>query len=262
MKHSERSIFMARVIAITNQKGGVGKTTTAVSLAAGLQKLGKKTLLIDTDSQCNSTDTYRAVIEGTATLYDLLFEGEEAKNCIQETESGKIIAGDPLMRSAEQRFPNDNSRSYLLRDACESLESEFDYIIIDTPPTMGVVLSNVLTYADEVIIPVTCDRYGLTGIDLLNQTIIFTKKYTNPSLTITGLVLIKYADRLNICKEIKEGIPQFASMLKTKVFNSTIRESVSCRESQTAKQSIFDYAPSSTTAKDYMDLCLELERGA
>lgn len=252
---------MARVIAIANQKGGVGKTTTAVSLAAGLQKLGKKTLLIDTDSQCNSTDTYRAFIQDTSTLYDMLFEGETVKNCIQETETGKIIAGDPLMREAEQRFPNDNSRSYLLKEACDGLSDDFDYIIIDTPPTMGVILSNVLTYADEVIIPVTCDRYGLTGIDLLNKTISHTKKYTNPNLNITGVVLIKYTEKLNICKEIKAGIPQFANMLKTKVFDSMIRESVSCRESQSAKKSIFDYAPSSTTAKDYMNLCLELEKG-
>lgn len=161
---------MARIIAITNQKGGVGKTTTAVSLATGFQKLGKRTLLIDTDSQCNSTDTYRAIVKDTPTLYDILFENEKAIDCIQNTEVGKIIPCDLLMREAELRFPNDSSRSFLLRERCEELGEYFDYIIIDTPPTMGVILSNVLTYTNEVIIPVTCDRYGLAGIELLSQT--------------------------------------------------------------------------------------------
>lgn len=252
---------MARIIAITNQKGGVGKTTTAVSLATGFQRLGKRTLLIDTDSQCNSTDTYRAKIKDTSTLYDLLFEKEKASDCVQETEAGRIIPCDPLMREAEQRFPNDNSRSFLLRETCEGLDSEFDYIIVDTPPTMGVVLSNVLTYANEVIIPVTCDRYGLAGIELLSQTISSAKKYTNPNLAIMGMLLIKYAERLNICREIKEKLPQVADMLETKVFNTMIRESVSCRESQSARKSIYEYAPASTTAEDYMSLCNEITGG-
>ncbi len=260
--YNERGyIFMARIIAVTNQKGGVGKTTTAVSLATGLQKIGFNTLLIDTDSQCNSTDTYRAKVEDTATLYDLLFEGEKAVDCIQETEVGSIIPCDPLMREAEQRFPNDNSRSFILREKCEGLENMFDYIIIDTPPTMGVILSNVFTYATEIIIPVTCDRYGLAGIELLSQTIASAKKYTNQNLKMLGMVLIKYAERVNLCREIKDGLPQVAEILNTKIFNTMIRESVSCRESQSARQSIYEYAPSSTTAKDYMSLCEELVRG-
>ena len=251
---------MAEVIAITNQKGGVGKTTTAISLATGLIKLGYKTLLIDTDSQCNSTDTYRAKVEDTATLYDLLFENEPVLNCIQETEIGSIIPCDPLLREAEQRFPNDNSRSFILREKCEPLNNLYDYIIIDTPPTMGVVLSNVLTYANSLIIPVTCDRYGLAGIELLNQTINSARKYTNPNLQVAGMLLIKYAERLKICKEIKEGLPKVAEMMNTKVFNTMIRESVSCRESQSARQSIFEYAPQCTTATDYNSLCEEISK--
>ena len=250
-----------RIIAVTNQKGGVGKTTTAVSLATGLAKNGYKTLLIDTDSQCNSTDTYRAIIEETATLYDLLFEDEKAVNCIQHTEVGDIISCDPLMQQAEQRFPNDNSRSFILREKCEELNGLYDFIIIDTPPTMGVILSNVFTYAGEVIIPVTCDRYGLAGIELLCQTISSAKKYTNPNLEILGMVLIKYSDRLNICKEINDGLPKVAESLKTKVFDTKIRESVSCRESQSARQSIYEYSPTSTTAQDYLNLCKEITKG-
>lgn len=248
-----------KIIAITNQKGGVGKTTTAVSLATGLTMLGKKTLLIDTDAQCNSTDTYRATVEGMATLYDMLCEGEPAKNCIQHTEIGDIIPCDPLLMQAEQKLPADNSRCFILRERCEELEGMYDYIIIDTPPTMGVILSNVLTYAQEVIIPVTCDRYGLQGIDQLRQTIMSAKKYTNPNLGILGMLLIKYSDRLKLCKEIKEGLPPVAEMLGTKVFDTRIRESVACRMSQSARQSIYAYDENCTTAQDYMQLCKEIE---
>lgn len=249
---------MAKVIAITNQKGGIGKTTTAVSLATGLQRIGKKTLLIDTDGQCNSTDTYRAVVEDTATLYDLLLENESLESCIQHTKLGDIIAGDPLMRDAEQRFPTDNSRGFLLREKCDKARDVYDYIIIDTPPADGIILANVLTFADGVIIPVTCDRYSLSGLERLSQTIASTKKYTNPGLTIMGIVLIKYAERLNISKEIKNGLQPIAEQLGTKVYDVVIRESVACRESQGARQSIFEYAPECTTAQDYLELCKEL----
>lgn len=250
-----------RIIAIANQKGGVGKSTTSVALAKGLELLGEKTVLIDTDPQCNSTDTYRAQVNDVATLYDLLIENEDVVECIQQTELGNIIPSDPLMREAEQRFPNDNSRSFILREKCEQLKKMYDYIIIDTPPTMGVILSNVFTFANEIVIPVTCDRYGLAGIDLLSKTIRSAQKYTNPNLKISGMLLIKYSERLNICKEISDGLPQIAEVLNTRVFDTKIRESVACRESQSARDSIYHYAPGSTTAKDYMEFCKEIRGG-
>lgn len=252
---------MARIIAITNQKGGVGKTTTAVSLATGLSLKGYKTLLIDNDSQCNATDTYGAVVEGAPTLYDLLFENEKAVDCIQHTKTGDIIPCDPLMRDAEQRFPNDNSRSFILREKCEELNDLYDFIIIDTPPTLGVILSNVLTFANEIIIPVTCGRYALAGMELLQKTIASAKKYTNPNLSITGMVLNRYDKRLNICKEVRKGLPRVAEIMNTKVFDSIIRATVACEESQSAKKSIFEHDPKCNTAIDYMNLCEELTKG-
>jgi len=249
---------MGRIIAVANQKGGIGKTTTAVALAAGLSKKGFKTLLIDTDSQCNATDTYQAETEETATIVDLLFEQEPAINCIQKTEAGHIIASDPLMQNAETKFPNDPSKPYLLKKACANLTDIYDYIIIDTPPTIGSILSNVLTYAHEVIIPVTCDRYGLVGLDLLNRSMESTREFTNPDLKILGLLMIKHSDRLNLNKSVMDGLEQVAKNLNTKIFNSKIRESVACRESQVARKSIYDYAPNSTTTKDYESLCDEI----
>lgn len=249
---------MARVIAVANQKGGVGKTTTSISLATGLEKLGYKTLLIDADGQCNSTDTYRAKTKDTATLYDLLFENEKAIDCIQKTETGCIIPCDPLMREAELRFPNDNSRGFLLKEKCEDLNNLFDFIIIDTPPTLGVILTNVFTYANEVLIPLTCDRYALTGLDLLSQTIASAKKYTNPTLKVTGMVLIKYVERQNLHRNIMNGLQGVAQTFDTKVFETKVRGSAACAKSQSARMSIFEYEPDCTTAQDYMQICKEL----
>lgn len=249
---------MARIIAIANQKGGIGKTTTAVSLAAALGKTGKKTILIDTDSQCNASDTYGAQIKDTATLYDLLFENTKLDDCIQHTRSGDIIASDPLLQSAEKKFPDDFDRFFVLREKCRELEKKYDYIIIDTPPALGIILSNVIAYATDIIIPLTCDRYGVQGIDMLCNTIISAKKSANPGLNIAGILLIKYSDRLNLNRGIRDGLDNIAKQLDTKVFNAKIRESVACRESQVARQNIFEYAPKSTTAIDYQSLCDEL----
>ena len=139
---------MSRVIAVANQKGGIGKTTTAVNIAFDLAEMGKKVLLIDTDGQCNSTDTCRAQVEGVATLYDLLFENERASDCIQHMEKLDVIASDKLLKNPETKFPDDATRLFTLCDACEEIREQYDFIIIDTPPTLGCMLSNALTFAD------------------------------------------------------------------------------------------------------------------
>lgn len=248
---------MCKVIAVANQKGGVGKTTTAVSVSAVLNKSGKKTLLIDTDGQCNSTDTCRAEVTGKATLYDLLFEREPAADCIQKTEITDIIASDPLLNDSERKFPSDGSRLFLLKEACEAIMERYDFIIIDTPPNLGCMLSNALTFADEVIIPVTCDRYGMQGIDELHKTITAARKYTNPGLKVAGILLIKYHANTVLCREISDSLPEVSKMFGTKVFDTRIRESEACRKSQTARMSIVDYDLASTTAKDYIAFCEE-----
>lgn len=251
---------MPRIIAITNQKGGIGKTTTAVSVALGLQSKNYKTLLIDTDSQRNSTDTYRAITEDQETLYDLLFEGTDVFSCIQHTEIGDIIASDKLMKDSEKKFPSDASRAYLLSEACEKLnDSDYDFIIIDTPPKIEGILVNVLTYAKELIIPLTCNRYGLQGLEDLVDSITSTKKYTsNSNLKILGMVMVKYNERYKMNKATIGSIENLAKNLNTKVFNTKIRKSVALEESQNERKGVFEYDPNSTTAKDYLDLCDEI----
>lgn len=252
---------MAKIIAITNQKGGVGKTTTATALATGLHLKGKKTLLIDTDPQCNSTDTYRAQTDGVATLYEVLCEGEPALTSIQHTASGDILAADKLLSRAESRLPTVGNDS-VLKAALEPIKGLYDYIIIDTPPALGVLLANALTAADTVIVPISPDRYSLQGLADLQQTIVAAKRFTNPALTVSGLLLTQYNGRTNLAKDITSDMPDIAKALGTQVFNTPIRISVAAKEAQVMRTSLYEHAPNSTTAQDYMQLVEELlERG-
>ncbi|MGN0141520.1 MAG: ParA family protein [Roseburia sp.] len=249
---------MSRVIAVANQKGGIGKTTTAVNVAYDLAAMGKKVLLIDTDGQCNSTDTCRAQVDGVATLYDLLFNHENVEECIQHMELLDVIASDKLLRNPEKKFADDATRLFTMRDACEEIRDKYDFIIVDTPPSLGCMLSNVLTFADEVIIPVTCDRYGMRGIEDLYATISATKKYTNQNLKVTGVLLNKYKERTTLCKEISAALPETLKMFDTTVFRTRIRECEDCKKAPSARMSIQQYAPGSTTAQDYWKLCEEI----
>ena len=179
-----------KVYAIANQKGGIGKTTTATCIAAILQQKGYKVLLIDTDQQCNSTDTYRAKIESTATLYDVLLDENKIplSEAIQQTESGDIIAADPLLREADKKLTVDVEGLYRMQDALVELnnENKYDYVIIDTAPALNSLLHNVLIAADEVIIPLTADRYALQGLSQLNDSINAIKRRQNPKLKVAG----------------------------------------------------------------------------
>lgn len=247
----------AKVITITNQKGGVAKTTTATSLAAALSLKNKKVLLIDTDPQCNASDTYRAKIQGMTTLYDVLVDKVPVNEAIQKTEVGEIIASDNLLSKAESLL-NETGKEYTLKKAINIIINDYDYIIIDTPPTLGVLLINALTAADELIIPITADRYGLHGLSQLNETINLAQEYTNPNLRIAGLLLVKYNPRTRISKDVTSNLPTISKEMNTIVFNTTIRESTAAKEAQALRNSLFDYAPYSTTAIDYNAFTKEL----
>ena len=258
IKEKENNEDMSRVIAVANQKGGIGKTTTAVNIAYDLAEMGRRVLLIDTDGQCNSTDTCRARVEGVATLYDLLFEHENAEECIQHMEKLDVIASDKLLKNPETKFPDDATRLFTMRDACEEIREQYDFIVIDTPPSLGCMLSNALTFADEVVIPVTCDRYGMEGINDLYVTINATKKYTNWNLRVTGVLLNKYKERTTLCREISNGLPEVLKMFDTTVFDTKVRECEDCKKAQSARMSVQAYNSSCSTAKDYWRVCEEI----
>ena len=246
------------VYVVANQKGGIGKTTTATNLAGILGKKGK-TLLIDADPQGNSTNTYEAQIKDVATLYDVIIDSEKLPidEAIQHTPNGDIVASDPLLAKAEKMLDGDVEGFYRLKDALDILV-DYDYVVIDTAPSLNVILYNCLIAADSVIIPVTADSYAMQGIDQLSDTIMAVKRRQNRNLTIAGLLLVRYSGRSNLEKSFRDEISEGAKKLGTKLFDTTIRECVKTKEAQDKKKLLIDYAPNSNTCLDYIAFVDEL----
>ena len=248
-----------KTIIVANQKGGIGKTTTATAVASILNAKGYKTLLIDADQQGNSSDTYRAAIEGSATLFDVLLDEERMslEEAIQHTESGDIVASDPLLRKADEILNGDPEGLYRFQDSLDELKG-YDFVIVDTAPSLNSILYNCLVAADDVLIPVTADRYGLQGLSQLNDTINAIKRRQNRNLKIIGLLLIKYNKRTLLSREVKSSLEEIAKSMNTKVFETTIRESTKAREAQAVRETLIHYDAKSTTAQDYSSFVDEL----
>ena len=243
---------------VANQKGGIGKTTTATNLAGILSKKGPK-LLIDADPQGNSTSTYQAKIEDMATLYDVMIDTDKLPidEAIQHLPNGDIVASDPLLAKAEKILDGDVEGFYRLKDALDALDG-YDYVVIDTAPSLNVILYNCLIAADQVIIPVTADAYAMQGIAQLYDTIMAVKRRQNPTLVIAGLLLVKYSGRSNLEKVTLTDIEEQAKNMGTKLFQTTIRECVKTKEAQDAKKLLIDYAPKCNTMLDYLSFADEL----
>lgn len=251
---------MATVFVVANQKGGIGKSTTATNLA-GILGQKAKTLLIDADPQGNSTSTYNAKIEDVATLYDVIIDSDKLpiSEAIQHTENGDIVASDPLLVKAEKMLDGDLEGFYRLKDALDDLD-EYKYIVIDTAPSLNIILYNCLIAADKVIIPVTADSYAIQGIQQLYDTIMSVKKRQNKDLSIAGLLLVRYSGRSNLERETRENIEKTAKQMGTKLFKTVIRECVKTKEAQEYKKLLIDYAPKCNTCIDYIDFAKELTR--
>ncbi len=255
-----------KVITIANQKGGIGKTTTATTMASMLNKRGYKTLLIDTDAQCNSTDVYGAKTEGVPTIYDVILAPEKDRislsEAVQRTDYGDIIASDRLLVDAEAILMSDRTGgTYRLSDALEESKLDYDYIIIDTNPAVNSLLYNALIASDEVIIPVTADRFGMAGLSQLVDTINEVKKRPNPKLKVAGLLLIKYKGRTNLGQTLKDDLVEVADRMNTILFNTAIRESVKVQEAQALGTPLIEYAPSNNSTLDYEEFLKEYMKG-
>lgn len=247
---------MSVIYAVINQKGGVGKSTTAATLAAGLTLKGYRTLCIDLDAQGNLTYTAGAKTDG-ATALGVLTGEVKPKDAIQRTASGDIIAASKSLAGADA-FITDTGKEYRLKEALETIKDNYDYVVIDTPPALGILTVNALTACNSVIIPAQADIYSLQGIEQLADTMKPVKKYCNHDLTIAGILLTRYSPRSVLSKEVAELAGQLAAKLGTKLFNTTIREAVAVREAQISQQTLYSYAPKAKVTEDYTSFINEL----
>ena len=245
------------IITITNQKGGVSKSTTSQNLGAGLAKRGYKTLLIDLDAQANLTLSCGVKTPAT-TVYNILKDKTKTREAITPIKENLSLIPASLSLSTADLELNGVGKEYKLAEALESIKDAYDYIIIDTPPALSILTVNALTVADKVIIPAQADLFSLEAIKQLNSTIDTIKRYTNKDLTIAGILLARYNNRNILTQELTEVLNTTADYLKTKVFKSTIREAIAIKEAQARKQDIFEYSPECNVASDYMGLVEEV----
>lgn len=229
------------IYAMTNQKGGVGKSSTTASLAAAAAHQGKSVLLVDGDLQLNCTDTMGGKSgDGVATLYDVIVDRCPVEEVIQHTECCDLIPGDRLINTLDIRLQN-IGKEYRMREALLPIADQYDLILIDTPPQLGVLMTNALTAADRALIPVTADRYAMQGMDLLMETLRNVQTYTNRNLVIDGMLLNKWMPREVLSRETLDALPHIAELLGTRIYNTKIEHRAALRRAQSACQTIYQY---------------------
>ena len=251
-----------RIITVSNQKGGVSKTTTVHCIGAGLGHIGKKVLLLDLDPQSNLTNLCGAITdaedESTITMLEVLVGEANINDAIQKKELYDVVPSSLFLASIDGRIPNVLSRPYRLQTALKDLHEDYDYILIDTPPALGTLTSNALIAADSVLIPAQADVLSLQGISQLYETIEAAKEHANPKLSIDGIILTRFNDRTNLTKKVTELFDAAAGQLNTKVFNTRIRENVKIKEAQAEGIDVFTKDPKCNGSLDYNALIKEI----
>lgn len=246
-----------KTVTAINQKGGVGKTTTALATAHGLAARGNRVLFVDLDPQQNASSVLKAK-GATPTSYDVMARQADPEEAIFKAADMDVMAADPRAVQADIAIEG-IGKEYRLKEALQGLQSAYDYCIIDTPPALGVLTTNALTAADAAVIPAQADIFSLEGIGQLAGTIGAVRKYANPRLTIAGILLTRYNRRTTLSREIRQAAEEAATALDTVVFEATIREAVAVKEAQAMKESIFEYAPKTQVAKDFESYVTELQ---
>lgn len=242
---------MGKIISVANQKGGVGKTTTSVNLSTLLAKRGKKVLLIDADPQGNATSGVGMDKNTELSVYDLIISDEvESKDTIQKTEIKNldICPSNINLAGAEVELVSMMSREYRMKEKLESIKDKFDYIIIDCPPSLGLITLNSFTASDSVLIPVQCEYYALEGLGQLINTINLVKKHLNKDLEVEGALLTMYDIRTNLSNQVVKEVNKY---FENKVYKTVIPRNVKLSEAPSYGMPISIYDPRSKGAKSY-----------
>ncbi|MBQ7942610.1 MAG: ParA family protein [Lachnospiraceae bacterium] len=249
---------MGRIIAIANQKGGVGKTTTSINLSACIAAKGKKVLVIDIDPQGNTTSGYgieKNELENT--IYELILGDCSVEDCILKNviPNVSILPSNVNLAAAEIELIGVERKEYILRNEIDWVKDRYDYIIIDCPPSLSLLTVNAMTTADSVLVPIQCEYYALEGLSQLIHTVNLVKERLNPDLEMEGVVFTMYDSRTNLSAQVVENVK---SHLKQKVYNTLIPRNIRLAEAPSYGQPINIYDPKSTGAESYMSLAAEV----
>lgn len=251
---------MARIICIANQKGGVGKTTTSVNLAAALASLGRRALIVDMDPQGNASSGLgvKRYENQENNIYQVLIGEKKISEAIQQTQSEHldIVSANPDLVGAEIELVDMPQREYRLKSAIAEVRDRYDYILIDCPPSLGLLTVNSLSAAETFLVPLQCEYYALEGLSQLLNTAGLIKKSLNQSLRIEGIVLTMFDARNNLSHQV---VSEIQSHFADKVFDAIIPRNVRLSEAPSHCQTIFQYDPKSVGAKKYRELAEELD---
>ena len=249
------------IVAVANQKGGVGKTTTAQALVAGLAEKGYRVLGIDLDPQGNFSSACGAENYNVPTIYEVLKRTVKTEEAIQTmSEKYDVVTANIMLAGAEQEL-SQTGKEHRLKEAIAPVLDDYDFVIIDTPPSLGILTVNAFTCSTDILIPTTAGIFATAGISQLNETVLSVQKYCNPTVKIRGILFTRFNPRTNISWQIKELTEQLGKYIAAPIYKTYIRAAVAIEEAQANREDIFNYAGKSTVAEDYRNFIEEFLKG-